>query len=73
MVRLACADDDAQEQALEVYWDYEPDRFILEEEGWKDLAARGFDPPKQFGAFLHNCVLIASQFPTATRVAGLRA
>ncbi len=60
LVRLACADDDAQEQALEVFWSYEPDRWILEEEGWSDLAARGFDPPRHFGAFLHtlrwNCV-----------------
>ena len=45
VVRLACADDDAQGQSLEVFWDYELDRRILEEEGWRDLAARGFDPP----------------------------
>ncbi len=60
LVRLACADDNAQCQALEVYWNHEPDRLILEEEGWKDLAARGFDPPRMFAAFLHtlrwNCV-----------------
>lgn len=60
VVRLACADDDNQGQSLEVFWDYELDRRILEEEGWLDLAARGFDPPRQFAAFLHtlrwNCV-----------------
>lgn len=60
LVCLACADDDAQGQSLEVYWDYEIDRRILEEEGWADLAARGFDSPRQFAAFLHtlrwNCV-----------------
>lgn len=60
LVRLACADDDAQGQSLEVFWDYEPDRRILEVEGWADLAARGFDPPRHFAAFLHtlrwNCV-----------------
>ena len=59
-VRLACADDDAQGQSLEVFWDYEIDRRILEEEGWQDLAAKGFDPPRQFAAFLHtlrwNCI-----------------
>ena len=59
-VRLACADDDAQGQALEVFWDYEIDRAILEEESWGDLASRGFDEPRQFAAFLHtlrwNCV-----------------
>jgi hypothetical protein len=59
-VRLACADDDAQGQSLEVYWDYEIDRRILEAEGWADLAAKGFDPPRRFAAFLNtlrwNCV-----------------
>jgi superfamily II DNA or RNA helicase len=59
-VRLACADDDAQGQSLDVFWDYEIDRFILKEEGWQDLAAKGFDAPRHFAAFLHtlrwNCV-----------------
>jgi len=60
LVSLSCADDDAQGQEVEVYWDYEIDRMILAEEGWSDLAAKGFDPPRQFAAFLHtlrwNCV-----------------
>lgn len=60
VVRLACADDDAQGQALDVFWNCEPDRLILEEEGWADLAAKGFDSPAMFAAFLHtlrwNCV-----------------
>jgi superfamily II DNA or RNA helicase len=60
LVRLACADDDAQGQSLDVFWDYELDRRIIEEEGWTDLAAKGFDPPRQFAAFFHtlrwNCV-----------------
>ena len=60
LVRLACADDDAQGQSLEVYWDYELDRRIIQEEGWGDLAANGFDPPSYFAAFLNtlrwNCV-----------------
>jgi superfamily II DNA or RNA helicase len=60
IVRLACADDDAQGQELEVFWHYEPDRLIVEDEGWADLASRGFDPPRTFAAFLHtlqwNCV-----------------
>jgi superfamily II DNA or RNA helicase len=54
IVRLACADDDNQGQILEVFWDYELDRRIVEEEGWKDLATKGFDPPRQFAAFLHT-------------------
>ena len=60
IVRLSCADDDAQGQSLEVFWDYELDRRILKEERWQDLAAKGFDLPRQFAAFLHtlrwNCV-----------------
>jgi superfamily II DNA or RNA helicase len=59
-VRLACADDDAQGQTLDIFWNYEPDRLILEEEGWADLAGKGFDSPKMFAAFFHtlrwNCV-----------------
>src|SRR5512142_294849 len=53
-VRLACADDDAQGQTLEVYWNYEIDRRILEVEGWADLAKKGFDPPPRFAAFLNT-------------------
>jgi superfamily II DNA or RNA helicase len=60
LVRLACADDDAQGQSLDVFWSYELDRRILEEEGWGNLAAKGFDVPRQFAAFLHtlrwNCI-----------------
>jgi SNF2 family DNA or RNA helicase len=60
VVRLSCADDDAQGQSLDVLWDYELDHLILTEEGWADLAAKGFDQPHQFAAFLHtlrwNCV-----------------
>lgn len=53
-VRLACADDDAQGQSLEVFWDYEIDRWILEEEDWAGLAAKGFDPPRYFAAFFNT-------------------
>ena len=60
LVKLACADDDAQGQSLDIFWKHELDRWILKEEGWQDLAARGFDPPRHFAAFLHtlrwNCV-----------------
>lgn len=60
LVRLACADDDAQGQALDVFWDYELDRQILQEESWQELGSRGFDEPRHFAAFLHtlrwNCV-----------------
>ena len=59
-VALACADDDAQGRTLEVWWDFEIDRRILEQEAWSAIGVRGFDPPRHFGAFLHtlrwNCV-----------------
>ena len=41
LVRLACADDDAQGQTLEVFWDYELDRRILEEEVQNTLKEYG--------------------------------
>ena len=53
-VRLACADDDAQGQELEVFWKYELDRAILDDEPWSDLGRRGFDPPEHFAAFLNT-------------------
>jgi superfamily II DNA or RNA helicase len=54
VVRLACAEDDAQGEIIEVFWNYEADRRILRDEGWGDLANRGFDPPRLFAAFLHT-------------------
>jgi superfamily II DNA or RNA helicase len=60
LVKLSCADDDAQGQSLEVFWDYELDRKIIQEEDWKHIASRGFDTPRQFSSFLNtlkwNCV-----------------
>lgn len=60
VVALACADDDAQGQELQVYWRYELDRRILKDEGWDELGRRGFDDPRHFAAFFHtlrwNCV-----------------
>lgn len=53
-VRLACADDDAQGQSLEVWWEYELDRQIVQDTLWSDLAVRGFDPPARFAAYLNT-------------------
>ena len=53
-VSLACADDDAQGEALTVFWDCELDRRILQEEGWADLAGKGFDTPRYFAAFFNT-------------------
>ena len=54
LVGLACVDDDNQGQALEVLWEYEPDRWILTDEGWADLASKGLDSPRLFAAFLNT-------------------
>jgi len=60
IVRMACLDDDAQGRPLEVLWEKEVDPEILSGESWQQLAARGFDPPRLFSAYLHamrwNCV-----------------
>ncbi len=60
LVRLACVDDDAQGQPLEVLWELEPDAEVLTAAGWDRLAERGFDPPGLFSAYVHtlrwNCV-----------------
>ena len=60
LVRLACLDDDARGQELQVVWEAEVDARPLSEAGWDGLAARGFDPPRMFSAYLHtwrwNCV-----------------
>jgi|LakMenEpi03Aug12_release.lakeMendotaPanAssembly.Ray.scaffolds.fasta_scaffold56968_7 hypothetical protein len=59
-VALACLDDDAQGEQLSVNWDLELDRRIVSEEAWKSIGRKGFDPPRQFAAFLNtlrwNCV-----------------
>lgn len=60
LVRLACADDDAQGETIDVLWEYELDRQILEEEGWDDLASKGFDSPRHFAAFLHTMLFFTS-------------
>ncbi|MDB4724778.1 DISARM system SNF2-like helicase DrmD [Planctomycetota bacterium] len=54
MVTLACAEEDAQGEMLSVYWDYELDRKIINEENWASIAQRGFDDQRAFAAFLHT-------------------
>ncbi len=60
LVQLACVDDDAQGQPLQVLWEHEVDREIMTGEAWESIASRGFDEPKLFAAYLHtlrwNCV-----------------
>jgi superfamily II DNA or RNA helicase len=60
LVRLACVDDDAQGQALEVLWESEIDAQMLSGEAWDAVASRGFDDSQLFGAYINtlrwNCV-----------------
>ncbi len=59
-MRLACVEDDAQGEALEVLWEVELDTSILDTEGWAQIGAKGFDEPRQFAAFFNtlrwNCI-----------------
>ena len=52
LVRLACIDDDATGETVDVLWDAELDREVLGAEGWDQIAKRGTDDPAVFSAYL---------------------
>jgi hypothetical protein len=54
LVRMACLDDDAQGQPLEVLWENEVDAEVLSGEAWNELTKRGFDAPRLFSAYFHT-------------------
>lgn len=60
VVNLACLDDDAQGEEIEVVWESELDAEVLGEEAWDRIGQKGFDSPEHFSAFLNtlrwNCV-----------------
>jgi superfamily II DNA or RNA helicase len=60
IVQLACLDDDAQGEPLEVVWDLELATEILDAESWKLIGQKGFDQSRLFAAYVHtlrwNCV-----------------
>lgn len=60
VVRMACLDDDANGQKLEVFWEREVDAQVLGETTWDTVGQRGFDQPQVFGSYLNtlrwNCV-----------------
>jgi superfamily II DNA or RNA helicase len=60
LVSLACVEDDAQGQILDVLWDIEPDARAYESDRWLGLGAREFDNPALFAAYVNtlrwNCV-----------------
>ncbi len=49
-VQLACLDDDAQGEPLEVVWELEFDTEIIGRGVWQSLGQRGFDAPRWFSA-----------------------
>jgi hypothetical protein len=53
-VRLACVDDDAQGDALEIIWEAELDAQVLDEEAWGKIGYKGFDDPRHFAAFFNS-------------------
>ena len=60
IVRMACLDDDANGQKLEVFWEREVDARVLGKSTWETVGQRGFDDPQVFSSYLHtlqwNCV-----------------
>lgn len=54
LVRLACLEDDAQGEPLEVLWEREVDARLQGQGAWEDVSRRGFDDPRLFSAWLHT-------------------
>ncbi|RIL07543.1 MAG: helicase [Proteobacteria bacterium] len=52
LVRLACLEDDAQGEPLEVLWEKELDARVRSANAWTRLDERGFDPPRLFASYL---------------------
>lgn len=53
-LRLACVDDDAQGDSIEIIWEAELDRRILDAEGWLDIGQKGFDSTRHFAAYFNT-------------------
>jgi hypothetical protein len=51
-VRLACVDDDAQGEILEIAWQSELDAQRLSTDSWSSLSTDGTDDPTVFAAYL---------------------
>ena len=54
LVRLACLEDDAEGEELEVLWEKEVDAQRISAADWTKLARGRFDDPRQFGAYYHT-------------------
>ena len=53
-VRLACVDDDAQGEVVEVAWHAELDGRLSDRDTWETLAESGTDDPVTFAAYLRT-------------------
>ncbi len=53
-LRLACVDDDAQGEQVEVIWEAELDGQILDVEAWARIGHKGFDEPRHFAAYFNS-------------------
>jgi SNF2 family DNA or RNA helicase len=60
VVGLLCLDEDAQGQALDVVWELELEKSILDRDVWRSIGKKGFDDPRFFAAYMRtlrwNCV-----------------
>src|SRR5438552_17626457 len=60
LVGLLCLDDDAQGHALDVVWELELEKAILDREVWNSIGKKGFDSARFFAAYMRtlrwNCV-----------------
>lgn len=54
IVRLACIDDDANGETVDLLWDAELDGEVLGDEGWEQVAKVGTDDPKVFSSYLRT-------------------
>ncbi len=61
-VRLACFDDDAQGEVVEVAWSAELDARRSHDDTWSTLAQDGTDDPATFAAYLRTIELGGCEF-----------
>jgi superfamily II DNA or RNA helicase len=54
VVRLACIEDDASGETVEVVWDAELDATVLADEGWEQVAKVGTDDPAVFSSYFRT-------------------
>jgi superfamily II DNA/RNA helicase len=53
-LRLACVDDDAQGDSIEIIWETELDGQVLDGEAWAKIGHKGFDDRRHFAAYFNT-------------------